>query len=116
LKRSSAGKEGKKGNEMAYSGNIDADRYDMERDPIMVICPECKGMGEVHLGNCSSCGGSGLDTIDNGVQLDEPCPQCMGEGDGIIDCPYCGGEGEVEKGVAEIFVEPIEYDEEENDE
>jgi RecJ-like exonuclease len=65
---------------MAYSGNIDADLYDKERESPMIVCPQCKGKGEI--------------------------PYF----EDWIDCPLCDGEGEIDQDIADTFVEPIEYD------
>lgn len=100
----------------AYNGPIDGNdlRYDLEisfKDamygvdkkltiPQMVECPDCGGSGcEPGTGkkSCSTCGGSGQQTISQGFfSIRQPCRTCGGTGQ-IIEkpCRKCGGKGQV---------------------
>jgi DnaJ-class molecular chaperone len=72
-----------------------------------IDCGHCHGRGA--LGNCASCGGSGVIKGSVNAEGDRECPDCRGVG-AIGDCPHCGGigvivgeEGETECPVCDGF-------------
>lgn len=52
-----------------------------------IDCDRCRGRGII--GNCTTCGGTGITLIE---AEEQECPDCRGAGS-IGDCPHCNGTG-----------------------